>query len=180
LWTSMPTYLILFIGRLLAVGNLGFRNFRLLLAGRPFILRGEFLGESFSNPNKRARKGGSKTLQNSSQSKNNRRMSTMNSFPGSRLCSADFTPRFSSWEEFTKLSNLALSLCHWPTSTSSSRYLIVTLSLYPIWRPSILVDIGGLWTTISYSAVKGSSLDQPRVSPLGSKPSNILVSLPGK
>lgn len=38
----MPTYLILFIGRLLAIGNLEFRNLRLLLAGRPFILRGEF------------------------------------------------------------------------------------------------------------------------------------------
>jgi hypothetical protein len=32
----MPTYLILFIGRLLAVGNLEFCNLRLLLAGRPF------------------------------------------------------------------------------------------------------------------------------------------------
>jgi hypothetical protein len=29
----------LFIGRLLAIGNLEFRNLRLLLAGRPFILR---------------------------------------------------------------------------------------------------------------------------------------------
>src|SRR5215467_7865944 len=41
LWTSMPTYLTLFIGRLLAIGNLEFCNLRLLLAGRPFILRGE-------------------------------------------------------------------------------------------------------------------------------------------
>jgi hypothetical protein len=32
----MPTYLILFIGHLLAVGNLEFCNLRLLLAGRPF------------------------------------------------------------------------------------------------------------------------------------------------
>src|SRR5215813_8031162 len=44
---------------------------------------------------RRARAGGSKTRQNSSQSKNNRRMSMVNSFPGLRLCRADFTPRFS-------------------------------------------------------------------------------------
>jgi hypothetical protein len=37
-------------GRPLAIGNLEFRNLRPLLAGRPFILRGEFLSESFSNP----------------------------------------------------------------------------------------------------------------------------------
>src|SRR5215510_6074412 len=43
LWTSMPTYLILLIGRLLAIGNLDFRNLRLLLAGRPFTLRADAL-----------------------------------------------------------------------------------------------------------------------------------------
>jgi len=37
----MPTYLILLIGRLLAIGNLDFRNLRLLLAGRPFTLRAD-------------------------------------------------------------------------------------------------------------------------------------------
>src|SRR5215813_13266043 len=39
LWTSMPTYLTLLIGRLLAVGILDTAYSRLLPAGRPFILR---------------------------------------------------------------------------------------------------------------------------------------------
>src|SRR5262249_52876546 len=38
-WTSMPTSLTLLIGRLLAVGILVTAYSRLLLAGRPFILR---------------------------------------------------------------------------------------------------------------------------------------------
>ena len=46
----MPTYLILFIGRLLAVGILDFAYSRLLLAGRPFILRGEFGAKSLPYP----------------------------------------------------------------------------------------------------------------------------------
>src|SRR5215510_13471601 len=53
LWTSMPTYLILLIGRLLAIGNLDFRNLRLLLAGRPFTLRADAILILLANsPNK--------------------------------------------------------------------------------------------------------------------------------